>query len=355
MLRILSLAVLASTGCTGAGMDTPDAAFDCTRTPPAPLSVTELGAPRGHHDVAFDQEGNIIGAFGSSLVSATRDGSLVPYAAGLDTVEGMDVLPDGTLVVACSAGLVSILPGGAQVTLAPDIHAYGVTVGPDGLVYAADHHRVHRVDPVTRVSTVVLDPSTFGATWQPRTIEFTLEYTQMYVGTFGDAIYVVDLDEHLDPVSPPRLFATPNPGSSWMDGLALDVCGNLYVPIWESKALYRISPLGQVEVFHQFDGEHYGHGVTWGSGLGGWRTDALYLPQPWELNGVVDSVVEVVVGVPGRFITPPRPLEPERPHELLGCAMAAPGGWALPLLVLLALAGIRCRRGRGRSRPGTRS
>ena len=38
----------------------------------------------------------------------------------------------------------------------------------------------------------------------------------------------------------------------------------------------------------------YGHGVVWGRGLGGWRPDAIYMPQPYN-----DAKVrEVVIGVP---------------------------------------------------------
>jgi len=84
-------------------------------------------------------------------------------------------------------------------------------------------------------------------------------------------------------------------GVAWLDGLTVDACGNLYVPNYETSAVYRIAPDGVVGLYLEQTLEQYGHGLEWGSGVGGWREDALYLPQPYDDA----TVVEVVVGVPG--------------------------------------------------------
>ena len=80
-----------------------------------------------------------------------------------------------------------------------------------------------------------------------------------------------------------------------LDGLTMDACGYLYVPSYEERALFRVSPEGKVIRYFQFEPAKYGHGLEWGSGIGGWNANALYLPQPYDGN----TVVEVVVGVPG--------------------------------------------------------
>ena len=41
---------------------------------------------------------------------------------------------------------------------------------------------------------------------------------------------------------------------------------------------------------------YYGHGATWGTGVGGWLEDALYVPMPYGSN----QVREIQIGVPGR-------------------------------------------------------
>jgi sugar lactone lactonase YvrE len=278
--------------------DTPpdQPAYDCLHLPNAPLETTELEGARGFHDVAFDAEGWLIGSDGSLLVGATRDGRVRPYAPLSEMVEGMDWLPDGSLVVASTAqGLVRILPTGAQEVLNPDIYAYGVTVGPDGRVYAADGSKVWRLDPAAGETRVWLDPQRLAAPWPPRTIAFDLDYSLMYVGSHAEAIYVVPIDEHVDPVGPPRRLGVVRPGVSWLDGLTVDACGNLYVPNYETSAIYRLGPDGVVSLYLEQTLEQYGHGLEWGSGLGGWRTDALYLPQPYDTN----TVMELVVGIPG--------------------------------------------------------
>ncbi|MCK6544451.1 SMP-30/gluconolactonase/LRE family protein [Myxococcota bacterium] len=269
------------------------AAIDCVNLPSAPISTTELDRPRGYHDVAFSPDGEIVGSDGSTLVAVDRQDALRVYAPNVDGVQGMDQLADGTLVVAAASNLVLVTPNGSVTTLASDISAYGVTVGPDEKVYAGDNGRVYRIDPVTREVDVYLDPTQFTQPWNGRTINFDVDHSLMYVGSFGDSIYVLPIDENLDPIGPPRHFARIRPGVHYLDGLAVDACGNLYVPNYESSALYRISPDGEVSIYWDTELGQYGHGVRFGRALGGWRTDALYLPQPYDGN----TVIEVVTGV----------------------------------------------------------
>ena len=274
----------------------PDApALDCLNLADAPVSLRPVLRARGYHDVALDQSGHVIGFDGSALVQVDQQGNTRPYAAGIQGAEGMDWLPDGSLVVASPLGLVRISPNGGQVVIAPDVFAYGVTVGPDGMVYAADNStQIWRIDASTLAREVYW--SNVGSTsFAPRTIAFDLDRSLMYIGSFGDKVYSMAIGPDLTPLAPPRMLAVVNPGAAFLDGLTVDACGNLYMPNYESAALYRIAPDGEVRLFHQWELSQYGHGLEWGSGVGGFRADALYLPQPYNLN----SVLEVVVGIPG--------------------------------------------------------
>ncbi len=275
----------------------PDAqAAACLDLPDAPLSITPIPRARGYHDVALDSTGHVIGFDGGALVQVDYRGNGQLFAAGIQGVEGMDWLPDGSLVAATSAGLVRIFPNGAQVVIAPDIYAYGVTVGPDGLVYAADNSaRIWRVDADAQTATLYWTNENSTA-FAPRTISFDPDRSLMYIGAFGDKVFSMPIGPDLAPLAAPRRLVTVWPGAAFLDGLAVDACGNLYMPNYESSTLYRIAPDGDVIPYHVWDRTQYGHGLEWGSGVGGFRSDALYFAQPY--NG--SSVLEVVTGGVGR-------------------------------------------------------
>ena len=124
----------------------------------------------------------------------------------------------------------------------------------------------------------------------------------MYVGSImdGGAVYEIDLDANYDPVGNPRLFAS-TPGS-WHDGVAVDICSNVYIAEYNNRAMYRISPGGAVStLFIPGNLSLYGHGVVFGNGQGRFSETALYIPQPYNGN----TVAEVEIGVPYRTYTGP--------------------------------------------------
>ena len=278
-----------------------DTAFDCIDLPDAPLSVTELDGPHGYHDVAFDNEGYLIGLDdeGTALLRVNKENEAQVFAPGVGHVEGMDWLPDGSLAAATDEGIVRIYPNGAKITLAADIFAYGLTVGPDGLIYAGTNDKVYRVDPETGDRKIFIDPADEGLAVSLRGVDFDPDHTLLYITTLGNSqIWVVPLDEQLNPVGSLRLFATI-PGSGFQDGIGVDICGNLYVPVFEHSALYRITPDGTVKKYLQLNSDKYGHGLEWGSGIGGFDINSLYLPQPYDEN----TVLEINIGVPSRRAT----------------------------------------------------
>jgi sugar lactone lactonase YvrE len=275
-----------------AGPDTPPA-VDCLGLSPGPRSITELVRPRGYHDVAFSDDGEIIGSDGSALVAVDRQDNLRVYAP-VSGAEGIDRLADGTLIVASSEGLVKVSPEGAVVPLAAGVQAYGVTVGPDGLVYAGTNGVLYRVDPSSGSVDTYLDPQTLPEPFAARTINFDVDHSLMYIGSFGDSVYVLPIDAQLNPAGSPRRFVSVQGGGPYFDGLGVDACGNLYVPSYTHSALYRFGPDGEGAMY--WDPPEltpYGHGIRFGSGIGGWLADAVYLPQPYDNN----TVVELVTGV----------------------------------------------------------
>lgn len=266
--------------------------YSCTNLPPFNLGDATLSDARAYHGVSFDDDGNLLGYDGrGSLVKSAYDGTRQVFLPGVGTVQQIDRFPNGDWVYADNdtGRLVRMDAAGGTTTLATDLGiAYGVVVGPDEQVYVT-YPDLKRVDPSTGAVTTLLSPPS-GATYH--VAEFNLDSTVLFLGTIGSGdLYSVPLDADLNPIGTPTVFAS-RVGSGWHDGIGIDTCGNLYVADYSSRGLYRVEPDATVTSFATTDPTAYGHGLQWGSGIGGWRTDTLYLPQPYNGN----TVREVVLG-----------------------------------------------------------
>ncbi len=285
----------ADSGETGETGDTGPLVWDCDNLPE--VEANELDGPRGYHDVIFDQEGYQYGSDTSALLRSDYGGDTDLFVPGLGVVQGMDWLHDGDMVAAVDPGtLVRIKATGESIDIVRGLTgAYGVTVGPDGMVYVGNvvvegGYRMLRVNPDTGEWTEWLKLRRGDS---PRMVVFGLDSTDAYVISVGrGTVYRVLLDENLDPVDDAEEYAQVGP--RWQDGLGMDVCGNLYVAEFDSSGIYRVRTDGSVETLVRPRQKTYGHGVEFGTGIGGWRADAFYQPQPYDNY----TVREVVVGVP---------------------------------------------------------
>jgi len=81
-----------------------------------------------------------------------------------------------------------------------------------------------------------------------------------------------------------------------LDGIAVDICGNVYVADYGATIIYRITPDGQTvdKVIDGSDQGAYLPNMQWGSGVGGWSKTHMYLPDGWK-----KGVFEVELGIPG--------------------------------------------------------
>ena len=294
------------TGDTGATTPTADTGveervIDCDRIPVQIVSQQEIVGPKGYHDLAFTDDGYVIGqgAFGD-LMRADAYGGIGPFVPNVGETQQMTWLPNGDLAVASLQGILRVTPAGAKTVINPDVRPYGLITGPDGKLYAADQDKVLRVDPATGGQEVLLRSGAlpFGA---PRVLQFDLTYTHMYIGTISGRqgrIYVVEVGPDLTPIGQPTVFATGVGSGGYHDAIGIDICGYLYIPEYDTAALYRVSPSGQVQNLLQSGLLHrdYAHGLEWGLGVGGFRQDAIYVTQPYDGY----RVLELVIGVPSR-------------------------------------------------------
>jgi streptogramin lyase len=153
-------------------------------------------------------------------------------------------------------------------------------------------------------SEVVVDALPDG---RPKVVAFDRAGTTAYVGTVGGTgvVYTLPLDAAGAPAGPPTPFAVA--GGGWHDAIGVDACGTVYVTDAVTTALYRLDPAGGVTLALDLAVDDHAHGLAWGSGVGGWRADALYLAQPY--GG--EHLAEVIVGVPaagwrdGRYLVVP--------------------------------------------------
>lgn len=265
--------------------------YQCDNLMPFNLGDTTLTNARGYHGLAFDaSDGTVIGTDGGSLVKSTYGGSRSVFVPGIGSLQQMDWLPDGDLVAASTALLRINSAGGSDTLSAAVAGVYGVTVGPDGNVYVASSTGVYRVEADSGDATLLV--SLTGGQY-PHSLNFNLDSTAMYIGTIGSGgvVYSVALDAELNPADEPEVYAT-GVGLGYHDGLEVDSCGNLYVADYSTRGFYRVEPDGNVTAISASVSALYGHGAVWGNGVGGWRADAIYQPQPYNGN----TVREIVIG-----------------------------------------------------------
>lgn len=273
-----------------------DVEYDCSAMPDFNAGDRIMGEPRGYHGIAFDDFGNQIGWDGRRAITrSVYDGEREAWVAGVGGMEQIDRLPDGTWAFAnpAAGAIVRLTEDGATEVISTAVSwAYGVRTGPDGKLYVADGS-VYRIDPDTGEAEMLV-PAPPSGEWVAHSLDFSLDSTVLYIGTIGSGqLLSVPLDDTLTPTEEPSVFASV--GYGWHDAVVLDACGYIYVPDYFSSGFYRISPDGS-EVIPIADASdvYYGHGAVFGSGINGWRYDAVYMPNPYNGN----TVREVILGVP---------------------------------------------------------
>jgi len=267
--------------------------IDCTNLPTAPFPSQRIEGGRAYHGIAFDGLGNMVGSDGSSLVKLSAPGEASLWIPDLSRGEQMEYMADGDLIFSASNGnILRISPDGSRQVISSNVNAYGVIIGPDGFIYTANQSTVHRINPTTGDRTVYV-----GGVSTPKVINWSPDFTKFYIGTneSNGAIFVVETDPvTLMPLGEPQLFG--NTSSTWHDGLGVDACGNVYVAEFWDRRLWRFTPDGDRQLLVQYPAEQYGHGISWGSGIGDWNAMAIYVPQPYDGN----RISEAIIGVPDR-------------------------------------------------------
>ncbi len=286
------------------GMPTP------TPTPPAPpagplpgecdltrpVRVTMQGASAGG-DLTFDGEGYLVLADGRDIVRLARGRAPLPLVQNAlgpgRSLYGVRVLDDGTVFLTDNSTDIVFRfdTSGVRRSFTMDRPVQFVR-GPAGGLYVTgiggDLFYLDTQTERTRVLTRI-DGSLRGITFSP-------DYKTVYVSDRDNrAVHALQLRAD-GTVDPPRLLSR-NLGRG-PDGLATDICGNVYVADRNGDALMRVSPAGRVETVADVGVPL--SGLAFGSGKQGWDDHALYAVS--EERG---NLFEIRLGVRGPGQPPP--------------------------------------------------
>lgn len=158
-----------------------------------------------------------------------------------------------------------------------------------GHLTGSDGESLRRVDPETGEFTVVVEGVELtGANG----ISFAPDYDKLYVGIFGGGtIYEIPMADDGTATGPPVIFYS-GIGYGGLDALSVDACGNVYTADF-TNAAYRITPDGE-EIETIAEGIMWWASFQWGSGVGGWKSDSLYVAT------MGSPVIEIDTRVPGK-------------------------------------------------------
>jgi SMP-30/Gluconolactonase/LRE-like region len=279
-----------------------DDTLDCSNIPQGPFNFTVLYGPKATEDMAMDDQGHVIGADNGNLFQSTYDGKFTMYLPGAGGfIAGLRALPNGEIVYAdvSSGTLFRVDKQGVKHAVLSGLqYANGLDVNLDGTVYVAeqDGGRLRRIDPWTGDYDIIADGLN-----NPNGVTFSPDYQTVYVGSFGGGtIQAIELDKDGLMVSIQPLVT--NFGNGMLDGMGVDACGNVYVCEYIAAKVWRISPDGkQQELVVNLSSEtDWIPNMQWGSGVGGWTRNHLYV-----LDISANKMYEVPVGIESKYYAYP--------------------------------------------------
>lgn len=280
----------------------------CDDLPALPVSYSTKTRMTTCEDFTFDTEGRLLGVSmdGGDLVRVTYSGDveiLFPNViggggGGMGWVRGARLLPDGDMLIAdpTVSSLVRVdLDGDKQTVLSGLSDPNGIAIGTDGLAYVSTlGGKVYRVDPDSGDYTVL-----YSSNERYDGVTFNADYTMLYFDEEDEGeVHQIPINDD-GTAGQESTLAMINGGGALnlFDGMAADECGNIYV-IKMSGEVYRVNPQGEVELAVSISsGGGFGGlmSLNFGSGVGGWEEDKLYVMAQG------DTMYEVNIGVRGKW------------------------------------------------------
>jgi hypothetical protein len=290
-------------------------AFDCAGglPPDPPYAWREIEGSTTAEDLDVDNDGYIIGSDRLNLYRSNIDGDIDMILPNVGNPQGIIVMPNDDIVLyEENTKLEKLEPDGDRSTIVEGWYIPYGDATPDGLIYASvfqDYFDadswVLRVDPATEEVEPIWQWKDKDFPWG---ITLNEDYTAIYLSVVQgfDAvldgpsrIYKLNLDENGDIEGEPEIFVEFEGGTYWTEGLAVDVCGNVYASL--GTKIMRISKDGKTMdvIWESDDPSAWSRaisGLAFGrKGKGGTDPLKLYASNPYE-----KSAIEIDVGVYGK-------------------------------------------------------
>jgi sugar lactone lactonase YvrE len=294
-----------STATTGATGDTAEGEtmpwersdYDCSSVPRGMVSGTRMAWAPSSEDFTLSPDGYLWGVPAGLLKRVPYGGPAELVVPGLGDVRGMRFLPDGRLAMAHpedgSVYLVDPTTGGWTVAAAGLNTPNGVAIDFEGRIAVATQQRIVRIDPATGdvEELVFMERRSFdGLVYSPdfRRLYFNEELGRVHWiefaddGTWSEPLGALQVGEPLIPFG-------------ILDGMAVDVCGNLYASEMNGR-LWRVWLDGEIEQVAEIGGVSIVPALNFGlPAQGGWIADHLYV---MDFTG---ALVDLPMGVPGKW------------------------------------------------------
>ena len=288
-----------TTTSTTSSTTTPAPDYDCDDLPTGLLPFTQIENVRPVEDFAFDDQGHLISHdMASALV--TYDYPWVnpqPFAATPGSGGGpasLRLLQNGDVVYANvdTSTLYRVTLAG-QTTVLYGAFAYptGIDIHDSGRVLIADLTGIFVIDADAQTAEVTV-PS--GAFLSPNGITYNADYSQVIIGD-REGIWTYPVDADSRPTAAATLLAVP-PDNAETLGMGVDICDNLYV-LLRNKLLRYGPDGGEPEELLSTSAGAWLTNLQWGSGVGGWDDQTVYIIDRGS-DGA--SYYAVDVGVPSK-------------------------------------------------------
>jgi hypothetical protein len=268
------------TGDTGPTESVPPP--DCTLSGgPYDVYVYDIAT---EEDFDFDGLGNLIRQGAAGVISEQIDGSrrTIAQMRLLDPA-GIRVLPTGDLVSAQpDTGAVQWIDfdtGGTTVLLGGLDNPNGLVVARDGTVFVSELSytgRIHEISP-DGTSQVIASGAMF-----PNNMALSNDEQTLYIAMYTDGV-IAALDREPGGWSPPRVLYDVG---LEIEAIAVDACDNVYTSPYNGSDLVRVSRDGTVVESLGALPSGYIASMRFGSGVGGWQRDGLYVTNRNQVYGI---------------------------------------------------------------------
>lgn len=294
----------ASTGHTGETEPTGPmpwelSTFDCASLPATPVVGDRLNWVPSAEDYTFSPDGFQWGVSAGILKKTPYGGPPQLVVPGLGDVRGTRFLPDGRLAMSHpedgSVWIVDPATGSSAPIAGGFDTPNGLAIDFEGRISVATQERIVRIDPATGDTEVLVqwpNKSFDGITYSP-------DFTRLYFNEELGRVHWIDFAPDgtwSEPDEGIQLVQNPLLGFSILDGMAVDVCGNLYAgemngQIWRIRADDH-----SVDMVANIGGASIVPAINFGlPATGGWQADHLYAMD------FLGALIDLPVGIPGKW------------------------------------------------------